>query len=317
LEIIKDIKNFPQLSYPIISVGRFDGVHKGHLKILNKMKEIAQDTLGQKVIVTFDPGPEEVLFERSKDEIKLLNTLEEKAILLEAQGIDYLVIIPFSLAFSRTTSFDFVKSILVDQLHVKEFVMGYANQYGYGRDGDFLLMNKLAKTYHFIVNEVAMEDFRKLGVSSVRIRKYLTEGNIPAANKFLGYKYQMSGIVVKGNQIGRTIGFPTANIDVKERYRHKLMPAGVYVVQVKIGMDSYFGMANIGYRPTIRLQKHELTAEVNILHFDKDIYGKEITICFLEKIREEERFNGLNQLKEQLRKDKSRVELIVGRLKDS
>jgi len=281
------------------------------------MKEIAQDTLGQKVIVTFDPGPEEVLFERSKDEIKLLNTLEEKAILLEAQGIDYLVIIPFSLAFSRTTSFDFVKSILVDQLHVKEFVMGYANQYGYGRDGDFLLMNKLAKTYHFIVNEVAMEDFRKLGVSSVRIRKYLTEGNIPAANKFLGYKYQMSGIVVKGNQIGRTIGFPTANIDVKERYRHKLMPAGVYMVQVRIGKDSYFGMANIGYRPTIRLQKHELTAEVNILRFDKDIYGKEITICFLEKIRAEEKFNGLNQLKEQLRKDKSRVELIVERLKDS
>jgi len=314
LEIIKDIKNFPQLSYPIISVGRFDGVHKGHLKILNKMKEIAQETLGQTVIVTFDPGPEEVLFERSKDEIKLLNTLEEKAILLEAQGIDYLVIIPFSLAFSRTTSFDFVKSILVDQLHVKEFVMGYANQYGYGRDGDFLLMNKLAKTYHFIVNEVAMEDFRKLGVSSVRIRKYLTEGNIPAANKFLGYKYQMSGIVVKGNQIGRTIGFPTANIDVKERYRHKLMPAGVYVVQVRIGKDSYFGMANIGYRPTIRLQKHELTAEVNILRFDKDIYGKEITICFLEKIREEEKFNGLEQLKEQLRKDKTRVELVVNRL---
>ena len=281
------------------------------------MKEIAQDTLGQKVIVTFDPGPEEVLFERSKDEIKLLNTLEEKAILLEAQGIDYLVIIPFSLAFSRTTSFDFVKSILVDQLHVKEFVMGYANQYGYGRDGDFLLMNKLAKTYHFIVNEVAMEDFRKLGVSSVRIRKYLTEGNIPAANKFLGYKYQMSGIVVKGNQIGRTIGFPTANIDVKERYRHKLMPAGVYVVQVKINKDSYFGMANIGYRPTIRLQKHELTAEVNILGFDKDIYGKEITICFLEKIREEEKFNGLEQLKEQLRKDKTRVELIVEQLKNT
>jgi len=281
------------------------------------MKEIAQDTLGQKVIVTFDPGPEEVLFERSKDEIKLLNTLEEKAILLEAQGIDYLVIIPFSLAFSRTTSFDFVKSILVDQLHVKEFVMGYANQYGYGRDGDFLLMNKLAKTYHFIVNEVAMEDFRKLGVSSVRIRKYLTEGNIPAANKFLGYKYQMSGIVVKGNQIGRTIGFPTANIDVKERYRHKLMPAGVYVVQVKINKDSYFGMANIGYRPTIRLQKHELTAEVNILGFDKDIYGKEITICFLEKIREEEKFNGLEQLKEQLRKDKTRVEMIVEQIENN
>ncbi len=279
------------------------------------MNQIAQEKFGQKVIVTFDPGPEEILFEKSKDEIKLLNTLDEKAKLLEAQGIDYLLIIPFSLAFSRTTSFDFVKSILVDQLYVREYVMGFANQYGYGRDGDFLLMNKLAKIYNFVVSEVAMEDFRKLGVSSVRIRKYLAEGNIPAANKFLGYKYQMSGIVVKGNQIGRTIGFPTANIDVKERYRHKLMPAGVYAVQVKIGDNLYYGMANIGYRPTIRLQKHDLTAEVNILYFDQDIYGKEITICFIEKLRDEEKFAGIDELKKQLRKDKQQTNLVVERLK--
>jgi len=278
------------------------------------MNLIAQEKLGQKVVVTFDPGPEEVLFEKSKDEIKLLNTLDEKAELLASHGVDYLVIIPFSLAFSRTTSFDFVKSILVDRLHVKEYVMGYANQYGYGRDGDFLLMNKLANTYGFKVSEIAMEDFRKQGVSSIRIRKYLTEGNISAANKFLGYKYQMSGIVVKGNQLGRTIGFPTANIDVKERYRHKLMPAGVYVVQVRIGQGLYFGMANIGYRPTIRLQKHDLTAEVNILNFNKDIYGKEISICFLERIREEEKFAGLEELKTQLKKDRARVELVIGRL---
>lgn len=314
MKTIKNIQDFPKLSYPIISVGRFDGVHKGHLKILQKMNQIAQEKNGQKVIVTFDPGPEEVLFEKSKDEIKLLNTIDEKAKLLESHGVDYLVIIPFSLAFSRTTSFDFVKSILVDQLHVKEFVMGFANQYGYGRDGDFLLMNKLAKRYHFVVSEVAMEDFRKLGVSSVRIRKYLTEGNIPAANKFLGYKYQMSGEVIKGNQIGRTIGFPTANIDVKERYRHKLMPAGVYFVQIKVEDDFYYGMANIGYRPTIRLKKHELTAEVYILKFNRDIYAKEITICFLEKIREEQKFDSIEKLKEQLRKDKEQTELVVLRL---
>ncbi len=315
MKIINNIQDFPKLNDPIISVGRFDGVHKGHLKILQRMNLIAQEKYGQKVIVTFDPGPEEVLFEKSKDEIKLLNTIDEKAKLLEAQGIDYLLIIPFSLSFSRTTSFDFVKSILVDQLHVKEYVMGFANQYGYGRDGDFLLMNKLALAYNFVVSEVAMEDFRKLSVSSVRIRKYLSEGNIPAANKFLGYKYQMSGIVVKGNQIGRTMGFPTANIDVKERYRHKLMPAGVYVVQVKIGDDLYYGMANIGYRPTIKLQKHDLTAEVNILYFDQDIYGEEITICFIEKIREEEKFAGIEELKEQLRKDRRQTDSVVARMK--
>ena len=240
--------------------------------------------------------------------------MEEKAELLAKQGVRYLVIIPFSLAFSRTSSFDFVKSILVDKLHVKDYVMGFENQYGYGRDGDFLLMNKLANKYGFHVNEVPTEDLRKHNISSVRIRKYLNKGNIAAANKFLGYKYQMSGMVVKGNQIGRTIGFPTANIDVKEKYRHKLMPAGVYAVQVKIADELYYGMANIGYRPTIKHLKHELTAEVNILDFNKDIYGRFITICFLEKIRDEQKFDGLEQLTQQLNRDRDEVVELQYRL---
>ncbi len=311
MKIVKNINEFPELSYPIISVGRFDGVHMGHQKLLVRMKLLAAENNGQVVVVSFDPGPEEVLYEKSKDEVKLLNTIEEKAELLEKQGVDYFVVIPFSLAFSRTTSFDFVKSILVDKLSVKRYVMGFANQYGYGRDGDFLLMNKLAKKYDFIVNEVAMQDFRKLGISSVRIRKYLTEGNISAANKFLGYKYQMSGIVVKGNQIGRSIGYPTANIDVKERYKHKLMPAGVYVVQVKINKELFYGMANIGYRPTVKISKHDLTAEVNIFYFDRDIYGKYISICFLEKIREEQKFDSMDLLKQQLKKDKEQAYSFV------
>lgn len=313
MKIIHNIKDFPKLSYPVISVGRFDGVHKGHQKLLKRMRTIAQEKQGEIVVVSFDPGPEEVLFEKSKDEVKLLNTMEEKAELLEAQGVNYLLIIPFSLAFSHTTSFDFVKSLLVDKLGVKEYVMGFDNQYGYGRDGDFLLMNTLAEKYGFKVNEVPMEDLRKLGVSSVRIRKYLTEGNISAANKFLGYKYQMSGIVVKGNQIGRKIGFPTANIDVKEKYQHKLMPAGVYVVQVKMDKELFFGMANIGYRPTVKLRKHELTAEVNIFHFNRDIYGKHIRICFLEKIREEQKFDSMEILTNQLKKDREQAYLFVER----
>lgn len=304
MKVLKDIRNFPKLSYPIISVGRFDGVHKGHQNILKKMNDIALEKGGQKVIVTFDPGPEEVLFEKNKDEIKLLSTLDEKIELLNKFGVDYLIIIPFSLAFSHTTSFDFVKTILVDQLYIKEFVMGYDNRYGYGRSGDFRLMNKLAKTYQFLVTEVAMEDVRKFNVSSIRIRKYLSEGNISAANKFLGYPYQMSGLVVKGNQIGRTIGFPTANIEVKEKYRHKLMPSGVYIVEVIVNNKKLFGMANIGYRPTIRMQKHELTAEVNIFNFSQDIYETEISIHFLEKIREEQKFDSIKELKEQLAKDK-------------
>lgn len=314
MEIINNIEEFPKLSYPIVSVGRYDGVHKGHQKVLKTCKKSALKHKGQVVIVTFDPGPEEVLFEKSKDEIKLLNTIEEKAELLEKFGVDYLLIIPFTEAFSHTTSFDFVKSILVDKLYAKEVVMGFENQYGYGRDGDFILMNTLAEKYDFIVNEVPMEDIYKLGVSSVRIRKYLSEGNIPAANKFLGYKYQMSGEVIYGNQIGRRLGFPTANMDVKDKYRHKLMPAGVYLVEVKIGQENFFGMANIGYRPTIRLNKHELTAEVHIFKFNRDIYGKKITMCFLEKLREEKKFEGLDRLKEQLSKDKDAACVLMDRL---
>lgn len=313
MKIFKDISQFPKLTYPIVSVGRFDGVHMGHQKLLAVCKKIAMNKNGQTVVITFDPGPEEVLFEKSKDEIKLLNTIDEKAQLLKQFGVDYLLIIPFTKAFSHTTSFDFVKSILVDQIHAREVVMGFDNQYGYGRDGDFLLMNELAEQYGFLVNEVPMEDIHKLGISSVRIRKYLTEGNIPAANKFLGYKYQMSGEVVLGNQLGRKLGYPTANMDVNDKYRHKLMPAGVYVVQVKIGERSFYGMANIGYRPTIRMAKHELTAEVNIFNFNHDIYGKHITMCFLEKIRAEQKFEDLEKLKIQLKKDRDQAKHLLDR----
>jgi len=314
LKIIHNIEDFPKLNYPVVSVGRFDGVHLGHQKLLKICKKEALKNEGKVVIITFDPGPEEVLFEKSKDDIKLLNTIEEKAELLEKFGVDYLLIIPFTEAFSHTTSYDFVQSIMVDKLHVKQVVMGFDNQYGYGRDGDFLLMNKLAKKYDFKVTEVPMEDLHKLGVSSVRIRKYLTSGNIPAANKFLGYKYQMSGVVIHGNQIGRKLGFPTANMDVKDKYRHKLMPAGVYLVEVILGVEKFYGMANIGYRPTIRMNKHELTAEVNIFKFNRDIYGKKITMCFLEKLREEQKFEGLEKLKEQLRKDRDAACELMDRL---
>lgn len=314
MKIFNDISQFPHLSYPIVSVGRFDGVHIGHQKLLSICKRIALEKNGQMVVITFDPGPEEVLFEKSKDEVKLLNTIEEKAELLEHFGVDYLLVIPFTKAFSHTTSFDFVKSILVDKIHAKEVVMGFDNQYGYGRDGDFLLMNKLAEEYGFLVNEVPMEDIYKLGISSVRIRKYLTEGNIPAANKFLGYKYQMSGEVVMGNQIGRQLGYPTANMDVKHKYRHKLMPAGVYAVQVKIDDKLFYGMANIGYRPTIRMAKHELTSEVNIFDFSRDIYGRHITMYFLEKIREEHKFEDLEKLKIQLKKDRTQTLLLIDRI---
>jgi riboflavin kinase/FMN adenylyltransferase len=304
LKIIKNIDNFPILKYAVVSIGRFDGVHLGHQKLLKTGKQAALSNGGKLVVVTFDPGPEEVLFNKSTGDIKLLNTLEEKARLLAEFGVDYLIVIPFTKDFSHTSSTEFVKNILVKKLNAKEVVMGFENQYGYGRDGDFILMNKLAEKYGFKVSEVPMEDVYKLGVSSVRIRKYLKDGNIPAANKFLGYKYCLSGEIIYGNRIGHKIGFPTANLDVKDKYRNKLMPPGVYVVEVEVEEKNYFGMANIGYRPTLGYAKHELTAEVHIFKFNQDIYGTILNMFFLEKLRDEHKFIDLDHLKIQLRQDK-------------
>lgn len=307
MKIINDINQFPKLDYPVVTIGRFDGVHLGHKKLIERLKNIAKKNLGQTVIVTFNPSPEEVLYSTEGKTIRLLNIQQEKEELLQNLGIDYLLVIPFTDAFSKITSEDFIIDYLVDKIHLKELVIGFSHNFGYDREGDFIQLNTLGKKYGFRVNEIPMEDLQKRNITAVKIRKSLKDGLIKEANELLGYHYSISGEVILGNQIGRTIGYPTANINVKDTYKNKLIPKqGVYAVLIRCQENTYRGMANIGYRPTLKLEKHELSTEVYIFNFSKKIYGERLSIYFVERIRNEVKFDGLEQLKEQLKKDESR-----------
>lgn len=307
MEIITNINDFPNIDYPVVTIGRFDGVHLGHKKLIEQLKNIAKANMGQSVIITFNPSPEEVLYASDEKKIRLLNIQQEKEELLQNLGIDYLLVIPFTDAFSRITYETFIQEYLVDKINLKELVVGFSHHFGYEREGDFLQLEVLAKKYNFRVHEIPMEDIQNRNITSVKIRKFLKDGLIKEANNLLGYSYSISGPVIHGNQIGRTIGYPTANIDVKDTYKNKLIPKqGVYAVLIKWGDYQYKGMANIGFRPTLKLDKHVLTTEVYIFNFSREIYGEKLTIYFVQRIRDEVKYDSLEQLREQLAKDKIR-----------
>jgi len=305
LKIINDINLFPKLDYPVVTIGRFDGVHLGHRKLIEQLKNIAEKNAAQTVLITFNPSPEEILFTTEANSVRLLNIQQEKEALLESLGIDYLLVIPFTEAFSKITPDEFIRTYLVEKIQLKELVVGFSHHFGYEREGNFIQLNSLAKKYGFRVHEIPMEDIQNRNITSVKIRKFLIDGMIEEANALLGYSYNISGIVVHGNRIGRIIGFPTANIDVKDTYKNKLIPKqGVYAVLIRCQGNSYKGMANIGFRPTLKLEKHELTTEVNIFNFSRELYGEKLTIFFVHRIRDEVKFENLENLKAQLDKDK-------------
>lgn len=312
MEIITNINQFPKIDYPVVTIGRFDGVHLGHKKLIERLKNIAKINLGQTVIITFNPSPEEVLYATEVEKVRLLNIQQEKEELLRNLEIDYLLVIPFTDAFSKITSESFIKDYLVDKIHLKELVVGFSHHFGYEREGDFLQLEVLAKKYDFRVHEIPMEDIQNRNITSVKIRKFLKDGLIKEANDLLGYSYSISGLVIQGNQIGRTIGYPTANIDVKDTYKNKLIPKqGVYAVLIQYRNKQYKGMANIGYRPTLKLDKHVLTTEVHVFNFSRDIYRENLTIHFVQRIRDEVKFDNLDQLKAQLVKDEHRSLLLL------
>lgn len=312
MKIINHIDQFPILDYPVVTIGRFDGVHLGHKKLIERLKNVAEKNDGQTVIITFNPSPEEVLFSSENKKVRLLNIQKEKEELLQKLGVDYLLVIPFTEDFSRITSEAFIQDYLVNKIHLKELVVGFSHHFGYEREGDFIQLNRMGKKYGFLVNEIPMEDVQKRNITAVKIRKFLKDGLIKEANELLGYTYSISGLVIHGNQIGRTIGFPTANIDVKDTYKNKLIPKqGVYAVLIHFADKQYKGMANVGFRPTLKLDKHELTTEVHIFYFSKQIYGKSLTIYFVQRIRDEVKFESLKQLKEQLVKDEYKSKHIL------
>jgi riboflavin kinase/FMN adenylyltransferase len=284
----------------VVTIGTFDGVHIGHRKILERIIHSAQELDCNSIVLTFFPHPRMVLQEGS--DVKLLNTMVEKIALLEEIGIDNLIIHPFDKEFSRLTAEEFVKEILVDKLHIQKIIIGYDHRFGRNRTADINDLIHFGKEYGFEVEQISAQEINDNAVSSTKIRNAILEGNSTLAKEYLGYNYFFSGTVVKGKQLGRTIGFPTANIHIEEDY--KLIPKnGVYVVKGTCNEETLFAMMNIGTRPTVEGKNQ--TIEVHFFDFDKDIYNQHITIEIQEFIRDEHKFESLDALKNQIQKDKA------------
>lgn len=285
----------------MITTGTFDGVHLGHQKILQKLNGIASSCQGESVLFTFFPHPRMVLFPNDHG-LKLLNTLEEKKKLLEKSGLDHLVIHPFSQDFSRLTALQYVRDLMVNKLKVHTMVVGYDHHFGRNREGNLTLLKELATTFEFNVEEISALDVEEVNVSSTKIRKAISSGEIHLANEYLGYTYKFKGTVVKGEQRGRQLGFKTANISVLDSL--KIIPAnGVYAVFVYHNNKRYRGMLNIGFNPTFNNGK-ETHIEVHILEFEAEIYGEPLEIELIKKLRDEQKFSSLEDLVQQLNRDK-------------
>ena len=288
----------------VVTIGTFDGVHIGHQKILKRVVKQAKEVQGQSVVITFWPHPRLILNPEDRS-LRLINTFEEKAGLLEEAGIDHLVAIPFTKSFSEMSREAFVREVLMEKLHTKRLIIGYDHRFGKGREGDFQFLKDHEHNFGFRVEEISKQEVDDIAVSSTKIRKALQEGDVSLANTYLGKAYSLSGHVIEGNRLGRTLGFPTANLYVDAPY--KLVPAdGVYAGRVMAEGKPYPCMVNIGKRPTIGDEKHSV--EVHILGFEGNLYGKKLVVALHRRLREERKFDGLDALKQQLEEDKREVE---------
>ena len=299
MNIINSIKSFIATKSTIITIGTFDGVHLGHKKILEQIISSANELKCESLVLTFFPHPRTVL--QAGTEMKQINTLAEKTTLFEDLGIDNLVIHPFDAAFSRLTAEEFVKQVLVDTFKIKKIIIGYDHRFGRNRTANIDDLIEFGNKFGFEVEQISAKEINEVAISSTKIRNALTEGNIELANSYLGYSYSLTGIVSKGKQLGRTIGYPTANIKIDEDY--KLIPQnGVYIVQSNIDGITYYGMMNIGNRPTV--DGTTQTIEIHFFNFNKDIYNKKITVSLLKRMRSEQKFESVDALKKQLDNDK-------------
>jgi riboflavin kinase / FMN adenylyltransferase len=306
MKVHKQIDHLPQFRKAVITIGTFDGVHTGHQQIIQQLKDEAVAIRGETVIITFDPHPRKIIGPSDK-KIRLINTLEEKIELLTRQGIDHLAIVPFTEEFSRLTCDQYVQEFLIEKFHPHTIIIGYDHRFGKGREGDYHLLEKLSETFGYVLKEIPVHVLNSISVSSTRIRDAIENADIGIANELLGYSFFFEGRIMEGNKLGRTIGYPTANLKIQDE--EKLIPGnGVYAVECEIKnlkpdeVKQLKGMMNIGIRPTI--EGAQRTIEVNIFDFRGDIYGKVLRVYVKKFLRSEQKFSGLDALKEQLGKDK-------------
>lgn len=300
MKIYHSLEDFTRLRFGVVTSGTFDGVHVGHQKILQRLVEIADKHEGETVVITFWPHPRLIL-RPQEPALKLLNTFEEKAELLRKYGVQHLLRIPFTKEFSKISSMEFVTQILVETIGTKKLVIGYDHRFGKNREGSFEQLKLNGPTYGFDVEEIPRQDVDHVGVSSTIIRRALESGDIDTANHFLGRPYLLSGRVIKGDKLGRVLGFPTANIDLDTH--DKLVPAeGIYAVTVAHEKEVYKGMLYIGNRPTVDGTHRSI--EVNLFDFDREIYGETLRVSFQKLLRTDSKFNDLESLRRQLEKDK-------------
>lgn len=305
MKVYRSLQEYEQGTNTVATIGTFDGVHHGHRKILQRIIDAARAIDGESLMISFHPHPRLVLFPEDNP-LRLLQTIEEKIEMLDAFGIDKLLLIPFTREFSRTSSESFIRDILVETVGIRQIVIGYDHQFGKNRTGGLKELRRGGASHNFDVEEIPAEQIDNANISSTKIRNALNIGDLRTANTFLGYEFQLSGTVVKGQQLGRTLGYPTANIEPSDKW--KLIPAnGIYLVTVQVdeaGSKKRWGMMSIGVRPTVAdgLQR---VAEVNILDFDGDLYGKTLTVHFLRKIRNEEKFDSLDELIVWMKRDEA------------
>lgn len=308
LKVYRQIEEFKNIKNPIVTVGTFDGVHIGHQRIISRLKEIALQKDGESVLLTFFPHPRMIIFPEDNS-LKLINTLNEKIKLLEEYGLDHLIILPFDKSFSRITPTEYIRDFLVNKINVHTMVIGYDHRFGRNREGDLALLNQLAPRYNFAVEEISAQEIDEIKVSSTKIRKALLDGDITTATEFLNHSFTLEGTVVRGKQLGRTIGFPTANIRLEESY--KIIPQdGVYVIKGEVNGTVYDGMLNIGNRPTVDESKHQ-SIEAYFFDVNFDIYDCVLKIYFIKKLRDEQKYVSIDALKDQLKKDEIEAKLIL------
>ncbi len=307
MRIIRELISSVQFNQPIVTLGTYDGVHLGHQEIIRGMVKRAKENGQESVLLTFDPHPRMVLYPESHS-VRLIDTVEEKLVKLEKLGLDTVILFPFTMKFSRLTAVEFVRDILVGQIGVKEMVVGYDHHFGKNREGNFQQLKELGNLYDFSVNEIQAVSAGEVTVSSTKVRKALAAGEMDLVTRFLGEPYRLTGEVIHGNKLGRTIGFPTANLKIDQTT--KMLPEiGVYAVRVQLNDRNFEGVMNIGKKPTVQ-QSDLISVEVFLFEFAEEIYGELLTVTIFDRLRGEQRFGSVEELKQQLKKDEQNARSV-------